>query len=221
MARTPKLEKNRILAELIEKWARKYGLLRDPYVSRLLVALQNNENLAMWSSMDPMQMLPYATPISGSKLQKLAGRLSVLRNALVFAPVAFTWLAVGQATSAFQRFVENNSTATVNFLEFWQNGYDILDDKWRISTVAVTDAAIVFIVIILSVGTTYLTEIAKYRTEDEDSFLLEERVELALAIKEYLYTKQNPSRLSLNQGVATAIENLVEATENLQKRRRK
>jgi len=221
MARIPKIEKNRILAELIENWARKYGLSRDPYVARLLVALKENQNLAMWSTMEPMQLLPYATPVSGLKLQKLAARFSILRNALVFAPVAFTWLAVGQATSAFQKFVETNSTATVNFLEFWQNGYDILDEKWRISTVALTDAIIVFIVIFLSIGATYLTEAAKYRNEEEDSFLLEERVELALAIKEYLYTKQNLTRLTLNQGVATAIENLVEATENLQKRRRK
>ncbi len=221
MPRIPKLEKNRILAELIENWARKYGLMRDPYVARLLVALKENQNLAMWSAMEPMQLLPYATPISGLKLQKLAARLSILRNALVFAPVAFTWLAVGQATTAFQKFVETNSTATVNFLEFWQNGYDLLDEKWRISTVALTDALIVFVVIFLSVSATYLADLANYRTQEEDSVLLEERAELALAIKEYLYTKQNPTRLSLNQGVATAIENLVEATENLQKRRRK
>jgi len=221
MPRIPKLEKNRILAELIERWARKYGLMRDPYVARLLVALKENQNLAMWSAMEPMQMLPYATPVSGLKLQKLAARLSILRNALVFAPVAFTWLAVGQATTAFQKFVETNSTATVNFLEFWQNGYDVLDEKWRISTVALTDALIVFIVIFLSVGATYLADLANYRSQEEDSVLLEERAELALAIKEYLYTKQTVTRLTLNQGIATAIENLVEATENLQKRRKK
>ena len=221
MPRIPKLEKNRILAELIERWARKYGLMRDPYVARLLVALKENQNLAMWSAMEPMQMLPYAAPVSGLKLQKLAARLSILRNTLVFAPVAFTWLAVGQATTAFQKFVETNSTATVNFLEFWQNGYDVLDEKWRISTVALTDALIVFIVIFLSVGATYLADLANDRSQEEDSVLLEERAELALAIKEYLYTKQTVTRLTLNQGIATAIENLVEATENLQKRRKK
>ena len=221
MPRIPKLEKNRILADLIEIWARKYGLMRDPYVARLLIALKENQNLAMWSTMDPMLLLPYATSINGKKLKKIAARLAILRNALVFTPVAFTWLAVGQATSAFQKFVEINATATVNFLEFWQNGYDILDHKWRISTVAATDAAIVFIVIILSVSITYLNEIAKDRKEEEDGFIQDERVEIALAIKEYLQTKQTVTRLTLNQGIATAIENLVEATENLQNRRRK
>jgi hypothetical protein len=112
------------------------------------------------------------------------------------------------------------ATATVNFLEFWQNGYDVLSDEWRISTVAATDAAIVFIVILLSVSTTYLNEIAKSRKEEEDAFHEDERIEIALAIKEYLHTKQAVTRLRLNQGIATAIENLIEATENLQDRRR-
>jgi hypothetical protein len=221
MPRIPKLEKNQILGDILESWARKYGLINDPYVARLLMALKENRNLAMWSTMDPVTLLPYSPSINGKKLRKISARLAILRNALVFAPVAFTWLAVGQATSAFQKFVEINSTATVNFLEFWQNGYDVLDEKWRISTVAATDAGIVFVVIILSISITYLNEVAKNRKEEEDVFLQEERIEIALAIKEYLHSKQSVTRLTLNQGIATAIENLVEATENLQNRRRK
>ena len=221
MPRTPKLEKNQILGDLLESWARKYGLIKDPYVARLLMALKENRNLAMWSTMDPVVLLPYSPSINGKKLRKISARLAILRNALVFAPVAFTWLAVGQATSAFQKFVEINSTATVNFLEFWQNGYDVLDEKWRISTVAATDAGIVFVVIFLSISITYLNEVAKNRKEEEDVVLQEERIEIALAIKEYLHSKQSVTRLTLNQGIATAIENLVEATEKLQNRRRK
>jgi hypothetical protein len=220
MPRIPKLEKNQILADLLENWASKYVLMGDPYVARLLIALRENRNLVMWSTLDPVTLLPYVSSSNGIKLRKIASRLAILRNALVFAPVAFTWMAVGQATAAFQKFVESNATATVNFLEFWQNGYDVLSDEWRISTVAVTDAAIVFIVILLSVSTTYLNEIAKSRKEEEDAFHEEERIEIALAIKEYLHTKQAVTRLRLNQGIATAIENLIEATENLQDRRR-
>mgnify|MGYP000453687676 CR=1 FL=1 len=217
MARTPKLEKNRILAELIEKWARKYGLLRDPYVSRLLVALQNNENLAMWSSMDPMQMLPYATPISGSKLQKLAGRLSVLRNALVFAPVAFTWLAVGQATSAFQRFVENNSTATVNFLEFWQNGYDVLDKFWTIGNVASLDFVIILGVIALSLVATYLNARGSSINKVEMAQIEAERLEVALALKMYLYSMREIDKTNVKEGIASSVSALLSATSTLAK----
>ena len=55
----------------------------------------------------------------------------------------------------------------------------------------------------------------------EDRELQSERMELAIAIKEYLYSKQTLTRATLNAGVATAIENLVEATENLKSKPRK
>ena len=221
MARLPKIEQNKILADLIERWCRKYGFLSDPYTSRLMFALRENQNLSMWSTVDPFNLLPYPTPSLGANMRKAGSFLSTVRNALVFAPVAFTWLAVGQATSAFQLFVEKNVNATVNFLEFWQNGYGVLDEKWRISTVALTDAVIVFIVIILSIVSNYLENKGSLQNESEDHALLDERTELALAIKDYLFNKQTVSKLSLNQGVASAIENLVTATENLQKRRKR
>ena len=221
MARLPKIEQNRILADLIERWSRKYGFLADPYTSRLTFALRENQNLSLWSTVDPFNLLPYPTPQIGTRMQKLGATLGAIRNALVFAPVAFTWLAVGQATSAFQLFVEKNVNATVNFLEFWQNGYGVLASEWRISTVAITDATIVFVVIVLSFLSNYLEDRASAQIEVADHILLDERTDLALAIKDYLFNKQTVSKLSLNQGVASAIENLVTATENLQKRRKR
>jgi hypothetical protein len=140
---------------------------------------------------------------------------------LVFAPVAFTWLAVGRATAAFQIYTEKNLNATVNFLQFWQNGYGELDEKWRIGTVAATDAIIVFIVIFLTLGVTFFSAKAQELTIVDEKFLVDERSELAIAIKEYLFTKQSLSKLTLNQGVASAIENLVEATEKLKRGRRR
>jgi len=219
MARVTKLEKHRILADLIEKWARGYGLLADPYIEKLTHALRTSENLALWSSIDPFELLPYPKAVNGNKLQRYARILSDIRNALVFAPVAFTWLAVGQATSAFEKFVNENSAATVNFLEFWQNGYDILDPAWRISKVALTDAIIVFLVILLSIISNFFSEKSVQINSIEDQELANDRLELAFAIKEYLFTKQTVSKLTINQGVATAVENLVIATEKLQRRR--
>ena len=147
--------------------------------------------------------------------------MTLWRNALVFAPVAFTWLAVGQATSAFQIYTEQNINATVNFLQFWQNGYNLLDEKWRIGTVAITDATLVFIVIALTISITYLSAKSRELNFEEDKELTQERLQIAIAIKEYLHTKQTINKLSLNQGVATAIENLVEATERLKGRRKR
>ena len=219
MARITKLEKHRILADLIEKWARRYGLLADPYIEKIIQALRLNDNLAMWSSIDPFELLPYPKSINGNKYQRYSRIFSSIRNALVFIPVAFTWLAVGQATSAFEKFVNENSTATVNFLEFWQNGYEILAPEWRISRVALTDALIVFLVIAFSVAANYCSERSIILNTKEDEQIANDRLELGFAIKEYLFTKQTVSKLTINQGIATAIENLIIATEKLQRRR--
>ncbi len=217
MARIPKVERNQILAEVIQGWARAHQVMDDAYVSGLTRALLENRNLAMWSSIDPLSMLPYPKSSEQDNLFKIFRRINIVRNALVFAPVAFTWLAVGKATSAFQEFVEKNTSATVNFLEFWQNGYDVLGSEWQISKVATVDFIIVLIVILLTIISNLLGEFADKRAELAEVKISKERSELALVIREYLFTKQTISRLTLNQGIATAIENLVTATENLQK----
>lgn len=221
MARVKKLEKNLILAELLEKWARKNNCINDAYVSNLIASLIKNENLAMWATTDPFNLLPYPEIKRGSTLRRVTKTLTLWRNALVFAPVAFTWLAVGQATSAFQIYTDQNINATVNFLQFWQNGYGLLDEKWRIGTVAITDATLVFIVIALTISITYFSAKSRELNFEEEKMAIQDRLHVAIAIKEYLHTKQTISKLSLNQGVATAIENLVEATDRLKRRRKR
>ena len=221
MARVKKLEKNLILAELLEKWARKNNCINDAYVSNLIASLIKNENLAMWATTDPFNLLPYPEIKRGSTLRRVTKTLTLWRNALVLAPVAFTWLAVGQATSAFQIYTDQNINATVNFLQFWQNGYGLLDEKWRIGTVAITDATLVFIVIALTISITYFSAKSRELNFEEEKMAIQDRLHVAIAIKEYLHTKQTISKLSLNQGVATAIENLVEATDRLKRRRKR
>lgn len=221
MVRSSKVDRNQILADVIQGWARSHQVTDDPYIAGLTRALLENKNLAMWASIDPLAVLPKPNSTDQEGLFKTFRRINMFRNALVFAPVAFTWLAVGKATSAFQEFVEKNTTATVNFLEFWQNGYDVLGSEWRISRVATLDFIIVFLVILLTLFSNYLGEIANKREVESERQIAQERTELAIAIKEYLYTKQTVTRLTLNQGIASAIENLVEATENLQRPRRR
>ena len=219
-------QKNLILAELIQNWAVRNRVTSDPYVRGLVNALAESKNLAMWASIDALVYLPHPNVISEDGVRAFYRRLNAIRNSLVFAPVALTWLAVGQATSAFREFVDRNSTVTVNFLEFWQNGYDVLGSEWRLSSIAFLDFMIVLSVILITIFSNYLSDRSENRLRIEENELEIERAELAIAIKEYLFTKQTLTRATLNSGVATAIENLIQATENLQaktapKRRKK
>ena len=209
-------QKNLILADLIQTWAVRNRLTNDPYIRGLVNALVESKNLAMWASIDALAYLPHPRVVSEDGVRKFYSRLNAIRNTLVFAPVALTWLAVGQATSAFREFVDRNATATVNFLEFWQNGYDVLGSEWRLSSIAFLDFTIVFAVIVITIFSNYVSDRSEVRLRQEETELEEERTELALAIKEYLHNKQTVTRATLNAGVATAIENLVQATENIQ-----
>lgn len=216
MAARRKVEKNRLLAEVVELWARKHGFLNNPYIQKLIPALVRKKNLTMWATIDPFEALPHPISRRGASFARAAKVTTSWRNALVFSPVAITWIAVGQATSAFERYVAENTNATVNFLQFWQNGYGYLSDTWLISKVAIFDAIIVTGVILMTLGINYFWQISDGLTEKEEIELENERAQIAFAIKEYLFTKRSITRLAVNQSIATAVENLVDVTERLQ-----
>jgi len=209
-------QKNLILADLIKTWAVRNRITNDPYVLGLIDALVESKNLSMWASIDALAYLPHPRVVSEDGVKRFYRRLNAIRNTLVFAPVALTWLAVGKATSAFSEFVDKNGSATVNFLEFWQNGYDVLPSEWRLSSIAFLDFLIVFAVIVITIFSNYVSDRSEFRLRSEEHEIELERMELAIAIKEYLHGKQTITRATLNSGVATAIENLVQATENIQ-----
>ena len=146
MAREKKPSPNFTLAESLQSWGRKYGQVEDSYISGLTEALRENKNLHIWATFDPLDYLPIPLLANGSKLASRVRFLTVLRNVLVFAPVALTWIAVGQATTGFQKYISQNTTGVANFLDFWQNGYDILPEEYRISSIARLDAAIILAV---------------------------------------------------------------------------
>lgn len=216
MAASKRVEKNRLLAELIEIWARKHGLSKNPYIQRIIPALIKKKQLTMWATIDPFDALPYPVSKRGDQFARFARITTTWRNAFVFMPVAITWVAVGQATTAFERYVAENSNATVNFLEFWQNGYGYLSDFWLIGKVAFFDAIIVTSVILMTLGINYFWQISDGLTEAEETEIKNERAQVAFAIKEYLFTKRSITRLAVNQSIATAVDNLVETTERLQ-----
>jgi hypothetical protein len=219
MAARKRIEKNRLLAELLELWARKHGFLNDPYIQKIIPALIRKKNLTMWSTVDPFEALPRPVSRRGASFARAAKITTSWRNALVFSPVAITWIAVGKATTAFELYVSENTNATVNFLQFWQNGYGYLSDFWLISKVAFFDAIIVFSIIVMTLGINYFWQISDGLTEKEEKELENERLQLAYALKEYLFTKRSITRLALNQSIASAVDNLVDATERLQEMR--
>jgi hypothetical protein len=205
------------LADSLEDWARTSRTESDPYVTRLVDALRNRKNLAMWASLNPMEFLPHGEIRTGKSLESINHALTVIRNTLVFLPVALTWIAVSKATTAFSLYTSKNSVAVVNFLEFWQNGYGVLAKEWTIGRIAFIDFALIIVVIALTLGTAFLARRNQNSNLQAALHLDEARTALALDLAAYLHTKQAVTPLTMNANMATALRQLLNATDALDK----
>lgn len=217
MAGVKKTPPNVILANSIQSWSTQYGIKDDPYLSQLLQAVTSRKNLPMWASLDPLEYLPHAKVQSHKRLHLVALVMAIVRNALVFLPVALTWFAISKATSAFATYTANNTLSVVNFLDFWENGYGVLSRSWALSNVASFDFEIILLIITLTILITVLDrrlkELGNRALQEAD----DQRINMALAISTYLFDQQRVTNVTVNQSLARAMRDLLNSTELLEK----
>jgi hypothetical protein len=203
------------LALNLSRWISRHDLQSDQYLNGLLAAIDSKKDLHIWAELDPTEYLPHPEAKAGNSSARLVRIFTVIRNVLVFAPVALTWAAVSAATSGFSQYISANGADGVNFLDFWQNGYEILGSEWRIGNVARLDFAIVLVVIIL---TLYVSQaghkVEEIRNAAEDE-IDRERLALAIEIHAALHDKRKITTVTMNASLAGAISRLVSATHSL------
>ena len=204
------------LADQVDSWAYKYQVSRDPYTNGLSNSLREKKNLQIWAAMNPIEYLPQPEITEGIAIARWARLLTLIRNVLVFAPVALTWAAVGQATSAFSRYVDENGADVVNFLDFWENGYGYLGSEWQISHVAFLDFLIILCVIVLTLIASVFGKRASELQAKFDQQIERERIGLAVEINSFLFDKQKATNVSMNASLAGAIAKLLNATDSLE-----
>jgi len=205
------------ISEQLSNWAERNAVSDDRIVQDLLQDFEAEENLNIWATMDPFEYLPQPSPVQGAKLLSWAKLTSTIRNVMVFVPVALTWEAVSKATEAFAKFVEANNATTVNFLEFWQNGYDVLPSFWTISHIATLDFLIILGVIALSLLATFLNDKGSSLNRAELREIDNDRLGTALALKMYLYSMREIDKTNIKEGVASSVSALLTATSSLSK----
>jgi hypothetical protein len=203
------------LAQSLTEWGISHGVSDDPYLIGVSDAIYKNRDLSIWAEFEPLEYLPQGNVSQGARSIKWGRIVGITRNILVFAPVALTWKGVEEATTAFSNFVAQNSASTVNFLEFWQNGYGVLPEAWTISSVARMDYIIVGIVILLSLLATYLNEHGRSRRSIGQRSLDLDRTYLAIEIKKYLATKREVSNLTITDGISDLMRNLENTSKSL------
>jgi hypothetical protein len=204
------------LVEKINAFTTTYQVNGDPYLDGLREAIDTKKNLHIWAELDPLDYLPHPEAKTHLSRARLVRIITVIRNVLVFAPVALTWAAVGQATTGFSRYIEENGADVVNFLDFWQNGYGILDDKWKIGEVARLDFLMIMVVIVLTLYVSQAGHTAERVRDREEAAIDRERLALALEIHAQLHDKRKITNVTMNASIAGSISRLVNATHNLE-----
>lgn len=217
MARTKSPAPAQILSNHIQSWATAHGVERDIYISQLQIAVDERKNWPMWASLNPLDFLPHPQIAERTGLYRLNFILVAIRNALVFTPVALTWFAISKATAAFAVFSTRNPNGVANFLDFWEKGYGILAKEWSIGNVAFLDFLIILLIISLTLTTTILGRHIQEVRESSLNRMDDERTALALEILEFFFDKQRVTNVTMNQGLAKAIRDLLNATESVSK----
>jgi hypothetical protein len=213
MARKSKPDGNLEVLALLNNWSSTYKVSQDSYVSGLAQALESRSNLPFWSTMSAAEFLPRVA-VKAANTQ-LIYYLTLIRNLLIFAPVAITWLAIGQASQAFAVYTEQNRGSVANFLEFWQDGYGVLAKEWTLTRVAALDAFILLFIILLIVISSSLEQQSKRHRVELARSADDDRMRVAIAVDSYLFEKRSVSNVTLNQGLSRALQNLKNTSSSL------
>lgn len=204
-----------LLADRLEEWGQKNGMLADTYVTGLLTALRERENLPLWAEISPLDYLPRPEVSADKSISTLTRRLSILRGVLLFSPVALTWLAVGEASQGFSKYIDENPNAVVNFLEFWQSGYGYIPQAATLTRIAFLDFLIILAVIVLTVITASTTKRGQNIRARQIAELEKERFELGLLLSHYLFDKRAITPLTMKDSLAKSIQSLANSTRSL------
>ena len=217
MAKTGKAKPSKALLESIETWAARYQLQNEPLIEKLIADLENGHNLKVWADSNFDQVLPLPESKSAIQNSKRINSITGIRNILVFSPVALTWASISVVTSAFSDYEKANPGSVVNFLQFWQQGFGFLSDFWKLSSVAIFDAVLVGIVILL---TYFINHFTRKNIESEriyTSTLMRERTELVIELNEFFYEFKYPTSNQINRNIYSATKSLEKSLKALSK----
>ena len=150
--------------EAVNNWLKvsRQGGRISPSTQLFIDDLVAGQNQQKWARTNVDQMVPFRT--QGPRL------LLVVRACALFLPILLTWLSLSQVIGPFALFLQNQQPSA-NFLWFWQtNPGNSFSDPWKLSHVALTDAAILAFLTVLAMRVTWWesarTEMAEHAYGD-------------------------------------------------------
>ena len=153
----------RVLAAEIEEMAGNIIDI-DPKAAERLTdlgqSLEGEENRLRWADVDLRRAfntekisLAYAIRRSGGYVPRIVDRVDKTRNVMVLLPILLTWFALFEAARNYRNHIEANpEDVSKPFLLLWEQGFGGTASFWspRFSSVALLDAFIILIIILLT-----------------------------------------------------------------------
>jgi hypothetical protein len=133
--------------------------LEDPRERQRLMdlrdAVSGGPTALVWRTVSPMAVIDpdsLAEQLVGSQRSiDWAAWLDLARNALIFVPVLLTWAAISQAVEAYEALVSTQKDLIgLPFLYLWQTGFDGRAGVMTLSRVALLDATVIVLLVILT-----------------------------------------------------------------------
>jgi hypothetical protein len=128
----------------LEEWLRvsKQTTNHSPVIDELMNDIRDGRDLQSWARVDFERLIPFR-----AESPRL---LHIVRSGFLFLPILLTWLALSQVIGPFALYLQNKQ-ASANFLWFWQQNPDgAFSELWKLSHVALTDAAILAFLLVLA-----------------------------------------------------------------------
>jgi hypothetical protein len=165
----------------------------------------NVERLNLWGQFALEDLMrPPRRDSAETTLHRVARIVEVLRNILLFVPVALTWLSIELAAKAAKGFPNRQ------FLDVWLN-----ESRLSLTRTAQLDFLLILILILMSLASTGLDELAEKglvraeRTSERDFRYVLKEVGL------FLHGFRSITPSALKSGLAESVQNLRKATEDL------
>jgi methyl-accepting chemotaxis protein len=208
----------------LDTWSLVWEVDDDPYVEGLSEALETQNNMTMWAAFDPTDRLPFPEPKRGGAFKRLADLFALIRNVLVFLPVAITWIAISKATKAFSEYNKTKEVGEdLNFLEFWSNSanHGYLDDKSfglldpKIQDVAYLGFAIISLIIFLTLLSSAFSVYASRVSLNSEKNADLQRKDVSISLLEALEGKRTASPDSIAGTIADVLNDLNDASRGM------
>jgi hypothetical protein len=150
---------------VVERWMSRHGDASSVLTRSFVADVCDGRDVSRWKDVRAEDLFVFSSPRPRVLL--------AARSAIVLLPILLTWLAISQVIDPFATYVQNVD-ASANFLWFWQSNPDgAFASHWRLSYVALLDAALLAALVVLSVRISWYETAVIERDECEYDALIQ------------------------------------------------